>query len=103
MTGMYVTFAALNVAVWAIKNRRRRPQQPATTELTVLAVEQGTALIAYSHPTGSGMFWMGRRQIFEHFMASGSYQTVLRAENTDGVPFEMVVTPSVWADVLEAV
>lgn len=100
MTGLYVAFAALSVAYLGT---RRRRQRPATTELTVLAVEQGTALIAYSHPTGSGMFWMGRRQIFEHFMASGNCRTVLRAENTDGVPFEMVVTPSVWADVLGAV
>ena len=98
----WAAMIALAVVVVNAVNRWNRPADD-TTELTVLAVENTEALIGYSHPTGAGMFWMGRRQILEHFVTSGMCRTVLRAENTDGAPIEMVVHPDVWAQLLEAV
>ena len=102
MTPWLLLWAAMiAAALWVLKAVTR--DEPAATELAVLAVEGVDALIAYSHPTGAGMFWMGRRQILEHFVTSGMCRTVLRAENTDGAPIEMVVHPDVWAQLLEAV
>lgn len=102
MTSLYVALAGLTAAYLIT---RRRPQTPATTELTVFAVEGVDVLIGYSHPTGTGLVWLTKETILAMFLAlHGARNSVqLVGTNIDGQTISLPVDYDTWAQIVEAV